>query len=364
MDGVIVNLDGEEHLARRRLEDRLFRRDTFAWYEHERIPTIIDDVLREPVEQRRGELISLARRTMLSLSLEVAGIDRPSDDVAALDDLYALMDRLARASTVARATGDKTVLIADGDDALAHFSEAYFRPSRDRRQRLIEEFERGDIDESDVPRDVLATLLRNQDRLDLPPTTFLREIAYFPWVGSHSTSNQLVHAMHHLFEWFETHPSSRASMLQDHDGLQRFVHESIRLHPMSPVALRRATTDVEICGQLVPADSEVSIDVEQANRDPLVFGSDADTFNPDRDLGSDATPWGLSFGHGIHACLGQELAGGLQPEPDASPRLLGSVSIMATRMLEHGAQPDRAEPPTNDETTTRSVWSRYPVVFR
>ena len=28
----------------------------------------------------------------------------------------------------------------------------------------------------------------------------LREVAYFPWVGSHSTSGQLVHAMHHLFE--------------------------------------------------------------------------------------------------------------------------------------------------------------------
>ena len=33
MRGVIVNLHGEHHIARRRLENRLFRRDTFAWYE-------------------------------------------------------------------------------------------------------------------------------------------------------------------------------------------------------------------------------------------------------------------------------------------------------------------------------------------
>ena len=45
MTGVIVNLHGDEHLARRRLENRLFRRDTFAWYEREWIPSIIDSVL-------------------------------------------------------------------------------------------------------------------------------------------------------------------------------------------------------------------------------------------------------------------------------------------------------------------------------
>ena len=41
MSGVIVNLHGQAHLDRRRLENRLFRRDVFAWYEAERIPEII-----------------------------------------------------------------------------------------------------------------------------------------------------------------------------------------------------------------------------------------------------------------------------------------------------------------------------------
>ena len=34
MNGVIVNLHGADHLARRRLENRLFRRDTFLQWEH------------------------------------------------------------------------------------------------------------------------------------------------------------------------------------------------------------------------------------------------------------------------------------------------------------------------------------------
>jgi len=38
MSGVIVNLHDAEHTARRRLENRLFRRDTFAFWEQDLIP--------------------------------------------------------------------------------------------------------------------------------------------------------------------------------------------------------------------------------------------------------------------------------------------------------------------------------------
>ena len=42
MSDVIVNLHGAEHRDRRRLENRLFRRDTFTMYERELFPPIID----------------------------------------------------------------------------------------------------------------------------------------------------------------------------------------------------------------------------------------------------------------------------------------------------------------------------------
>ena len=78
MHGVIVNLHGSEHIARRRLENRLFRRDTFAWYEHEHIPRIIDGVLSDPLAAGHGDLLPIARRTMMALSMDVAGVDLPS----------------------------------------------------------------------------------------------------------------------------------------------------------------------------------------------------------------------------------------------------------------------------------------------
>jgi len=366
MHGVIVNLHGDEHLARRRLENRLFRRDTFAWYERERIPHIIDAVLREPMAAGHGDLLALARRTMMTLSMDVAGVDLPpgADE---FERVYGLMDDLARASTVAHAVGDTQAIIDAGDLALDAFDREFFEPSLQRRRALVEQFERSEIDEPDLPRDVLTTLLRNHDRLELADATVLREVAYFPWVGSHSTSHQLVHAMHHMFEWMANDPSSRTTLEHDDITRQRFVHESMRLHPASPVALRIADDDVTLrSGRVLPRGEPITISVHDANRDPIVFPGHADRFDPYREVGDGVAPWGLSFGHGTHACLGQELASGLEPDEALDHQhnhLLGSVAVMAGVMLRAGARPDPHDPARLDATTTRIVWERYPVRF-
>lgn len=372
MSGVIVNLHGQAHLDRRRLENRLFRRDVFAWYEAEGIPAIIASVLDRAVAAGRADLLPLARRTMMTLSIAVAGVDRVVGDDSELDEIYALMDRLARASTVAHAVGDKPTIIADGDRALSEFRDRFFTASLERRRSLIESFASGSTSESDLPRDVLTTLLRNQDRLELPPDVVLREVAYFPWVGSHSTSNQLVHAMHHVFEWIESNPGDRDRLLSDRILLQRFVHESLRLHPASPVSLRHALEDIVLkSGVEIPRGCLVAVELEKANRDPSVWGDEADLFDPFRPLADGVMPWGLSFGHGVHACLGQELAGGLEcpahltvgeaAEPE--DHLFGSIAVMAEAILTAGARRDPADPPRRDESTTRQVWGRYPVLF-
>ena len=368
MNGVIVNLHGAEHIARRRLENRLFRRDTFAFYEADVIPRIVVAVMEPSVTAGVGDLLPLARRTMMMLAIDVAGVDRPEGTAEEADRLFALMDRLAKASTVGHATGDKVAIVADGDRALEEFEAEFFVASMRRRQELVQAAERGDVDEDSLPRDVLTTLLRNQDRLDLPYATLLREVAYFPWVGSHSTSNQFVHAMHHVFEWLDNPGRAdvdRRTLIEQPLVLQRFVHESLRLHPASPVSMRRVLADVEFrSGVTATAGDLLAIRVHDANRDPAVFGDDADRFDPFRVLPEGVAPWGLSFGHGLHACLGQELAGGLEPAPDAlEHHLLGSIVVMARTALAAGARPDPGRPPTLDEGTTRQVFARYPVLF-
>ena len=321
---------------------------------------IIDRELREPVALGSVELIALARRTMTRLSIDVAGVDVPDDDPDAFARLGVLMADMASAATVAHAAGDKQAITERGRAALRAFDVEFYRPSLARRSELV-----ATLDEADLPHDVLTTLLVNHDRLLLEPATILREVAYYPWVGAHSTSNQFVHAMHHLLTWLDANPDDRSRLVEDHERRRGFVHESMRLHPASPVAVRRATERVvlDCSGRCLEAGEEIVIDIEAANRDPRAVGPEPDRFEPSRSTADDVPPWGLSFGSGTHACLGRELAGGQSGHDEPGDPLLGAVTVLAGAVLGHDARLDPADPPEPDRSTTRDMWGRYPVLI-
>jgi cytochrome P450 len=341
MGTVIVNLHGPEHRDRRRLERRLFTPATDAHYETVVIPPILDSVLAPAVAAGRGELGDLARRVMLRFAAAVAGVDVTDADFAEFHDL---MSRLSRASVVVHAAADpeaKAGIVEDGREALAHFDRRFFQPSLTRRL-------------AEPAADMLSLLAP----AGLPPDVLLREIAYYPWVGTHSTSVALVWAMHHLFSWAGPRPDPA-----DRSGLQRFVHESLRLHPASPVAVRRALAPLVLrSGVTIASGDVVRIDMVAANRDPAVFGAHPEAFDPARTIEPEAGPWGLSFGSGFHACLGADLAGGVG-EAETGAGHHGSLVAMAAALLQRGAHPDPADPPTLDTSTVRHQWGRYPVRF-
>lgn len=372
MEHVIVNLHGSAHTARRRLENRLFRRDTFLRWERESIPEIIDTMLAPHLAAGHADLIPFARKAMMRLAVDVAGVDLQTGSDEEFERLYALMGRLQQASNVASASGPPDEVIASGNDAIEEFDREFFARSRARREQLLQAFDRGETSEADVPRDVLTTLLTNNDRLELPAEVVIREVAYYPWVGSHSTSNAFVHAMHHVFESIAADPSLRDRLLRDPFLLQSYAHESLRLHPASPISKRRAMTDVELAsGRRIPKDTVVIVDLVAANRDPALFGTDANEFRPGRHMTDDLTPWGLTFGTGFHACLGQELAGGLAREPDMpetsetrDAHLFGAITVLAQTLLHRGVQPSPSDLPQRDPKSLRPNWGSYPVIFR
>ena len=225
---------------------------------------------------------------------------------------------------------DSTAMKNDGNAALATFEAEFFAPARASRLQLLQQVAANELDVAELPKDVLMTLLSNQDNLSIPDETVLREIAYFPWVGSHSTSGAFVNLMDHIFEWIDSHPDSRNDLVDDIALIQRFGFESLRLHPASPESVRIAVSDTTIEPDFdVSEGSRVVIDMQAANRDPLIFGSDASQFNPYRDIPSDVSPWGLSFGSGFHACIGQELVSGLeQTATDTEVPLTGAIATM------------------------------------
>jgi cytochrome P450 len=80
------------------------------------------------------------------------------------------------------------------------------------------------------------------------------------------------------------------------------VEEWLRYDGPSGALARVATADVEQHGRTIRAGQRVFAFMNAANRDPAAF-ADAEAF----DLGRDPNPH-LTFGHGIHFCLGAPLA--------------------------------------------------------
>jgi cytochrome P450 len=84
------------------------------------------------------------------------------------------------------------------------------------------------------------------------------------------------------------------------------VEELLRYEPPIGELSRVARDDLDICGVPVPAGSFIGMSVLAANRDPLRY-ADADRVDLQRfERGED--PSILSFGRGVHHCLGSSLA--------------------------------------------------------
>lgn len=364
MEKVIVNLHGPEHTSRRRLENRLFRRDTFLHWENALIPASINASLAPFIGRESVDMVQLARNTMMRIAADIAGIDLGEDEQRFIL-LANLMARMARASNVNHFIGDKGSVINDGNEALEEYEQQFFIPAHRRRVELLASYAAGKIQEQELPKDVLTTLLANQDALEIPMHDIVREIAYYPWVGSHSTSGAFVNMMDHVFDWVEEDPAQRQALANNILELQRMGFESLRLHPASPVSERVAVADILLSdGTFIPKDSRVIIELKIANRDKDVFGFDSDEFNPRRQIAADAAAWGLSFGTGFHACVGQEVAGGTDLGADETGiPLHGAIATMAKILLEHGARRDPAHPARRDEESVRRHFLEYPVLI-
>lgn len=96
-------------------------------------------------------------------------------------------------------------------------------------------------------------------------------------------------------------PAQLAAM-RDDDQVDAGVEELLRYLSVVHVIQRVAREDVEIEGRLIRAGETVTLSLSGANRDAERFAAPSDL-----DVAAGA-PGHLAFGHGIHQCLGQQLA--------------------------------------------------------
>jgi len=97
-------------------------------------------------------------------------------------------------------------------------------------------------------------------------------------------------------------PDQLAALRADPSIADQTVEELLRYLSIAHTGARAALEDVELDGQLIKAGETVTVSIQAANRDPQKF-ADPDAL----DLRRQATGH-VAFGHGIHQCLGQQLA--------------------------------------------------------
>ena len=140
------------------------------------------------------------------------------------------------------------------------------------------------------------------------------------------------------------HPDQRRLLVEDRELVPNAIEELLRFEPPSPVQARYVTADVEHHGHVVPEGSALLLLNASANRDERKF-DDPDRFDVRRKVEQH-----LSFGYGIHYCLGAALA-----------RLEGRVALdeVLQRFPDWEVDWDNA---VQARTSTVRGWEKLPVL--
>jgi len=195
------------------------------------------------------------------------------------------------------------------------------------------------------PSDDLMTELLNAEieeldgtRRRLERTEVLAYTAMIAGAGGETTA-RLIGFMGELLG---RHPDQRAELAADPALIPSAVEETLRYEPPSPVQGRYVAADVQLYGQVVAEGSYMLLLNGSANRDESRY-ADPDRFDIHRQGGH------LSFGQGIHFCLGAALA-----------RLEARVAFeeILKRWTDWDVDYDHA---ARAQTSSVRGWSRLPI---
>jgi cytochrome P450 len=142
------------------------------------------------------------------------------------------------------------------------------------------------------------------------------------------------------------HPDQRRLVVEDRSLLQNVIEETLRFEPTGHASARYVTEDIEYYGTTLPTGSAVLLLMASANRDPRRF-EDPDVYDIRR---KDVQH--LTFGYGLHFCLGTHLA-----------RLEGRVALdeLLNRWPEWNVDYSGIKLAS---TSTVRGWEQLPIVIR
>lgn len=365
--GTVLTLDGQAHRARRRLEAPIFAPAALRRYELSILEPTIRRCLRQPpgsrptpVTEGQGiavhtDLVGLVRTIFLQLAAATIGLDGV-DSPSATARLAELLEPLLEGVTVEWSTRDHAVVQAQAAAARDCLSEEFFIDSWARRHEAANLTEAGDL-----PPDLLQLLARHK----VDQAAALREVILFLAASTLNNAALVTNVVHELHAWVGGHPEDHVH-LTDAEFLRGAMVETLRLHVPTPALFRQATADVVLqTGQRVRRGGQVALDLAAANRDPAVFGPSADRFDPRRHPSDDVPTYGLTFGAGVHVCLGRPQVLGSYVDraaTDDTATTRGMLLRVLQALFDVGITPDQAVAPTLEQSVHRR-FSSYPVVL-
>jgi cytochrome P450 len=151
----------------------------------------------------------------------------------------------------------------------------------------------------DPMTDLISTMVRAIDDESLSTVETMTMAITIMVAGNETSTNLIGNAIVELL----AHPDQLAMLIDNPSLLPNAIEEANRLTAPIQFNFREVTEETEVAGTTLPKGAIVVPHLAAANRDPRNFDN-PDAFKIDRPLGKN-----LSFGHGIHFCLGAHLAG-------------------------------------------------------
>jgi cytochrome P450 len=268
--------DPPEHERLRRLVSRAFTPRAIDGLRH-RIQEVANTLLDDLNDNTHCDLVAnYASRIPIEIIAEMLGI--PRDEIPYLDAFADPVTKLL--TTTAPSWHDFHTAIA----ALREF-EDYLATHIERLR-----------DDGGADNSILSAVLQDSDLTDIEVTTFAGLLLGAGFITTaHAFGNAVVALV--------GHPDQLARLQAHPKGWPNAVEEVLRYDSVIQIGVRMATQTLQIDSHTVRKGSAIFLLIGGANRDPAIFER-PDEFDTTRANARDH----ISFGTGIHVCLGAPLA--------------------------------------------------------
>ena len=277
-DRSILNIDPPDHTRLRRLVSQAFTPRTIETL-RPMVQQLVDDALNAMAAAGQADLVSgLAFPLPFDVISEMLGM--PASDKIQIRDWSAAIV--------------KTIDPVITEDEVIAAAEA----SRNMNGLIAEVIEWKRANPAD---DLLTALIDAEEDGDRMSASELRDQVALLFIAGHETTVNLIGTG--IYELLR-HPGQLARLAFDPALVPAAVEELLRYVAPVQITRRIATSDLEIRGRQIPKGSFVLCSLASANRDPDFWGADAEELN----LGRANSSQHVSFGSGVHYCLGASLA--------------------------------------------------------